>query len=60
MEAVESFLVKDRRFERDPTKEKFHITFNPKGYLKRVSQRRIKPSAHDSKKKLRQRLEALA
>ncbi len=36
MEAVEGFLAKDSRFEVDPAREKFHLTFNPRGYLKRV------------------------
>jgi len=36
MEAVESFLARDSRFEIDQSREKFHLTFNPKGYLKRV------------------------
>ena len=36
MEAVEAFLHKDSRFEADRTKEKLQLTFNPKGYLRRV------------------------
>ncbi len=36
MEAVEAFLQKDHRFEAYRTKEKFQLSFNPKGYLRRV------------------------
>lgn len=36
MEAIEAFLYKDHRFEADRTREKFQLTFNPKGYLRRV------------------------
>ncbi len=36
MEAMEEFLPKHPEFETDKTKEKFFLTFNPNGYLKRV------------------------
>ncbi len=36
MEAIEEFLTKDDRFIIDAEKEKFFMTFNPRGYLKRV------------------------
>lgn len=35
-EAVETFLASTRDFEIDHSREKFLITFNPSGYLKRV------------------------
>lgn len=35
MEAVEEFLAGDPGFERDPSREKFMLTFNPKGYLRK-------------------------
>lgn len=37
MEAVEAFLAEDARFVVDSSKHKFFLTFNPRGYLKRVS-----------------------
>lgn len=37
MSAVEQFLREDAHFQIDPTWEYFLITFNPRGYLKRVS-----------------------
>ncbi len=37
MEAVEIFLRGDDRFDVDTSKHKFFVTFNPRGYLKRVS-----------------------
>jgi cephalosporin hydroxylase len=36
MEAIEEFLKSDKEFVIDKTKEKFHLTFNPNGYLKKV------------------------
>lgn len=36
MEAVDAFLAEDDRFEVDEGKEKFFMTFNPRGYLKKV------------------------
>jgi cephalosporin hydroxylase len=36
MEAIDAFLAKDKRFEVDPTREKFFMTLNPRGYLKRI------------------------
>ena len=35
MEAVEAFLQKDDRFTMDRSREKFMLTFNPSGYLKK-------------------------
>jgi cephalosporin hydroxylase len=37
MEAVESFLAEDDRFVIDRSREKFLLTFNPSGYLRRVA-----------------------
>jgi cephalosporin hydroxylase len=36
MEALEEFLQNDRNFVIDEEKEKFYLTFNPRGYLRRV------------------------
>ncbi len=36
MEAVQAFLQEEDRFIADPDMERFGLTFNPKGYLKRV------------------------
>jgi cephalosporin hydroxylase len=36
MEAVEAFLREDKRFAIDESKNKFFLSFNPRGYLKRV------------------------
>src|SRR4030095_3652992 len=36
MEAVQEFLRSNRDFEPDPSREKFGMTFNPGGFLKRV------------------------
>jgi cephalosporin hydroxylase len=36
MEAVESFLATDERFEVDRSREKLYLTFNRNGYLRRV------------------------
>jgi cephalosporin hydroxylase len=35
-EAVDDFLVANTAFERDPSRERFFVTFNPGGYLRRV------------------------
>ena len=37
MEAIEAFLARENRFEVDSEREKFLITFNPSGYLRRVT-----------------------
>jgi len=37
MEAVDDFLAENKHFVIDRTQEKFYLTFNPRGYLKRVS-----------------------
>jgi cephalosporin hydroxylase len=36
MEAVDDFLAECEEFEIDPTREKFYLTFNPRGYLRRT------------------------
>jgi len=36
MEAVEDFLKENKDFVIDKSKEKFYLTFNPKGYLQRI------------------------
>jgi cephalosporin hydroxylase len=35
MEAVEDFLAETSEFEIDPTREKFFLTFNPRGFLRK-------------------------
>jgi cephalosporin hydroxylase len=37
MEAVEEFVAADDRFEVDRSREKFLLTFNPGGFLRRRS-----------------------
>jgi cephalosporin hydroxylase len=37
MEAVERFLAEHPGFTVDPQREKFYLTFNPRGYLRRVA-----------------------
>jgi cephalosporin hydroxylase len=37
MEAVEDFLKENKSFVVDRSKEKFFLTFNPKGYLRRTN-----------------------
>jgi cephalosporin hydroxylase len=36
MEAIDLFMEKDERFTIDLTREKFFLTFNPRGFLRRV------------------------
>ncbi|MBI2414980.1 cephalosporin hydroxylase [candidate division WWE3 bacterium] len=36
MEALEEFLALNKDFESDKSKERLYLTFNPKGYLKRL------------------------
>ncbi len=36
MEAVADFLYRHKEFKVDCSREKFLMTFNPKGYLRRV------------------------
>lgn len=36
MEAIKDFLKENKNFIIDKTKEKFFLTFNPNGYLKRI------------------------
>lgn len=36
MEAVDAFLAEDRRFAVEPLHEKFLVSFNPRGYLRRL------------------------
>jgi cephalosporin hydroxylase len=38
MEAVETFLHENKNFVVDQEREKFFLTFNPKGYLRRIKQ----------------------
>jgi cephalosporin hydroxylase len=40
-EAVETFVAERSEFEIDRSREAFGITWNPKGYLKRVIERRL-------------------
>ena len=37
LQAIETFLARNREFEVDRAREKFLITFNPSGYLRRVA-----------------------
>jgi cephalosporin hydroxylase len=37
MEAVDAFLQETKSFEIDRTKEKLYLSFNPRGYLKRIA-----------------------
>jgi cephalosporin hydroxylase len=37
MEAIQEFLASDSRFQVDADREKFYVTFNPSGYLKRIA-----------------------
>jgi cephalosporin hydroxylase len=37
MEAIDLFLAADTRFQIDAAREKFLLTFNPRGYLKRLT-----------------------
>lgn len=37
LSAVEEFVREDRRFSIDLERESFLLTFNPQGYLKRIS-----------------------
>lgn len=37
MEAIKDFLKENHNFIIDKTKEKFYLTFNPKGYLKKIN-----------------------
>jgi cephalosporin hydroxylase len=36
MEALDEFLLRNGDFESDLTREKFLVTFNPRGYLRRL------------------------
>ncbi|MCK5268767.1 MAG: class I SAM-dependent methyltransferase [Spirochaetes bacterium] len=36
MEAIKEFMKDNKKFEIDKTREKFYMTFNPNGYLKRL------------------------
>ena len=35
-EAIEKFMKSNKEFKIDKSKEKFHLTFNPNGYLKKI------------------------
>jgi len=41
LSAVEEFLSENPHFQVDPHRERYILTYNPKGFLKRVSFRRI-------------------
>jgi cephalosporin hydroxylase len=45
LQAVETFLAKTDEFEIDREREKFLLTFNPSGYLRRVREARAQASA---------------
>lgn len=47
-EAVEEFLARDPRFRVDESREKFYMTFNPGGYLKRLPDRPGEARARDA------------
>lgn len=36
MEAIQEFLAESKNFQVDASREKFYLTFNPSGYLKRI------------------------
>jgi cephalosporin hydroxylase len=36
MEAIDEFLLTNKEFVIDSSREKFMMTFNPKGYLKKI------------------------
>jgi len=36
MEAIKEFLEENENFIIDQSKEKFYLTFNPNGYLKKI------------------------
>jgi cephalosporin hydroxylase len=42
MEAVDEFLKDNDHFQIDPGREKFHLTFNPRGYLGKVREKSSK------------------
>jgi hypothetical protein len=48
MEAVSEFLKQNRRFRIDRSREKFLMTFNPMGYLRRVSEDELESRSHVS------------
>lgn len=48
-EAVADFLARDRRFRADESREKFYLTFNPGGYLKRLPRSPGEASARDAR-----------
>ena len=43
LQAIDAFLARTDTFEVDPSREKFMITFNPRGYLRRVLAVRHQP-----------------
>ena len=43
MEALEEFLAETEDFEIDPAREKFFLTFNPRGFLRKRSVRLFAP-----------------
>jgi cephalosporin hydroxylase len=49
-EAVRSFLKSHKEFEADPSMEKFLLTFNPGGFLKRVDTSRSRPKVETARR----------
>ncbi len=39
MEAIDAFLAGNEGFEIDDSREKYFVSFNPRGYIKRVGQK---------------------
>jgi cephalosporin hydroxylase len=48
MEAVRAFLADHPEFETDRTREKFFVSFNPRGYLRRIDASVPRPTARRS------------
>ena len=49
MEAVAEFLQENQDFMIDKTKEKFYLTFNPNGYLKRIASNNLRRISLDDR-----------
>jgi cephalosporin hydroxylase len=49
-EAVRAFLKSHKEFEADPSMEKFLLTFNPGGFLKRVDTSRSRPKVETARR----------
>jgi cephalosporin hydroxylase len=50
MEAVRAFLADHPEFESDRTREKFFMSFNPRGYLRRIDATVPRPAARRSRR----------